>query len=267
MEMEGSFTGSTNKYRYNGKELNDDLGLNLYDYGARFYDPAVGRFMGVDPLADDAPDWSPFRYGFNNPMMYIDPDGMFESRQAARKYRRENDQDIRGAIKKQDDESFAIINRGTRVAYQDIGGDIGVQPVSTITPIDPMSSRIEGERNSWDGGNEHFVHTLRDGSEIDGGPTLIGGTAPVGGSGKISELTKLSRYFGSLSQMSSKGRIIATRVRDAKRLVALYGGKAEDWVKMSSKTYTGKDGFKFATHWYKNVNTGKLVEYKTKIGG
>lgn len=114
---------------------------------------------------------------------------MFESRQAARKYRRENDQDIEGRIKKDSDGSFAIINRANQVSYQDIGEGIGVQAFTTVTPNDFISGRIEGERNSWDGGNEHFVHTLRDGSEVDGGPTVVGGIAPNAGPGKGSKLS------------------------------------------------------------------------------
>ncbi|MBK8502530.1 MAG: hypothetical protein IPL46_10120 [Saprospiraceae bacterium] len=75
MEMEGSFTGSTNKYRYNGKEWNDDLGLNLYDYGARFYDPSVGRFTSIDPKVEDYLAWSPFNYTGNNPIRRVDIGG------------------------------------------------------------------------------------------------------------------------------------------------------------------------------------------------
>jgi RHS repeat-associated protein len=61
-----------NKYQYNGKELAKDLDLGWYFYGARMHDPAIGRFTGVDPIADRFAWVSSYNYAENEPVGHID---------------------------------------------------------------------------------------------------------------------------------------------------------------------------------------------------
>ncbi len=74
-DTEAVMNANMQPYKYNGKELDRMHGLDTYDYGARQYDPVTARWDRVDQLAERKPWQSPYVYGRNNPIRYIDPDG------------------------------------------------------------------------------------------------------------------------------------------------------------------------------------------------
>ena len=78
MNMEGIWPGGTNKYQYNGNEAQSEVDHNVSDFNFRTYDAGIGRFWQVDILADWATDLTPYRFGFNNPVRYADPLGLWE---------------------------------------------------------------------------------------------------------------------------------------------------------------------------------------------
>jgi RHS repeat-associated protein len=80
MSMPGrTYTANSTSYRYgfNGKEKDlETTGTSTYDYGFRIYNPALARFLSMDPLTKSYPWFSPFQYASNNPVVLVDLDGM-----------------------------------------------------------------------------------------------------------------------------------------------------------------------------------------------
>jgi RHS repeat-associated protein len=83
MSMSGSWNqvvGAENMYQFNGKEMNNDFGLDWVDYGARWYDPAIGRWHSIDPVAESEEyvGLNPYHFVRNNPIKLYDLNGMYD---------------------------------------------------------------------------------------------------------------------------------------------------------------------------------------------
>jgi RHS repeat-associated protein len=72
--------GNAYRYGFNSKEKEGDIKgkENAYDFGDRIFDPQLGRWLSVDVAAKSAPGWTPFRFGFDNPINFKDPNGQWE---------------------------------------------------------------------------------------------------------------------------------------------------------------------------------------------
>ncbi len=99
-------TAKENRFKFNGKELIEDLDLGLYDYGWRMYDPTIGRWNSVDPLADQRDTYTPYNFVRNNPLIFIDPDGLIDD------YVFDKNGNFTGEIRETGDENHRIVVQG-----------------------------------------------------------------------------------------------------------------------------------------------------------
>ena len=121
MPMAESTNPTANRYKYTGKELLTDHGVNIMDYGARFYDPVTGLWLSADPLSSLRPDFSPYRFNYCNPINFVDPSGLFETREEASEWAKSHGIKTgvfrNHQIEQQEDKTWAIVNRSEGFQY------------------------------------------------------------------------------------------------------------------------------------------------------
>ena len=156
-------------YKYNNKELDQMHGLNLYDYSARYYESALGRFTSVDPLAEKYYSISPYAYVMNNPLKYIDPDGMSVHLNRLGYVVQENDDDDDGVYYHDDlsnwDSESTLDKKGTGIKsigfMNDSGGTIDINDIYSNL----LEMNISTAKSEWN--PFWFKNIVKKGSDWD----------------------------------------------------------------------------------------------------
>ncbi len=178
-------TSKENDYLYNGKELQDELDLNWLDYGARMYDPAIGRWLVVDPMADKYIKISPYAYVANVPTLLVDPDGMqVEYNTETREQKKLIKRQIRKAkksktfremwreMKRDKDHTWTIHSKGDYNAMTGYGAKYSGNYGTATTVEGPDNSTVEVTVKTDSPGGDIFVNTeVVEGSDGKDGPS------------------------------------------------------------------------------------------------
>jgi hypothetical protein len=148
------------------------------------YDPAIGRWFVSDPLAEAAPGWTPYRYGFNNPMRYTDPNGMHEN-EPHKKGKSGGFEFVKGGY----GEMIEVGSTGYQGPTYDIAGNEIIPSMEiTVTYDDGSTVKIVTERGPVGGTTNNPSRQASSAKETDSGslPSIYdfknGETVSYGGS-------------------------------------------------------------------------------------
>lgn len=216
-----------NRWKFTGHELDRETGL--YYAGARYYDPRTSIFLSVDMLAEQAPSWTPYRYGFNNPVRYTDPTGMFETEGEAKQWAKDNNIKTgwfrKHKVSENSDGTWSINNKKDGVSYsRDPEYSNRADGVTESVYIEGKSSSSGSSFWSWFTNRRSgstFWGTQR--SDMSGGGAKRGANGEIYGSWDYNEMLIPSGGGANIPVWLHKSMELKTNIPNiAQRYVASY---------------------------------------------
>ncbi|QQS28145.1 MAG: DUF2380 domain-containing protein [Sphingobacteriales bacterium] len=200
-ELSETFDGVGNNYQYNGIELIEDFGLHVNHAQFRTLDPQTGRWWQTDPMAELAPEWSPYRFSFNNPILNTDPLGLFETRKEAKAYRKEHE--MSGKINKswEDGKKVFSIESQTRIMQTGEDGSRETLNINASTYRWSESGEVVTAKEITPNSNTWQPFTGSSGA-IEQDYTLEGLAMPLG---KLFGGSRLFKTGGNFADEAAKG--------------------------------------------------------------
>ncbi|MDW3197420.1 MAG: RHS repeat-associated core domain-containing protein [Cytophagales bacterium] len=202
-----SATSPENLYKYNGKEEQKETGW--YDYGARMQDPWLGRWFNIDPLAGKYYQWSPYTYTLNNPIRFVDPDGMQVG------VEKEGDQDLVRNSVSQEESQYIKFNKNGQIkrgAIRRGAKKLGDNASENFTALNALvqsddSYMVVTSDEVGDFGSSEHVATDENGESGAWGPTFeVDGEVLLGKQGEFRPQGENGNESGHHLIMINKGQ-------------------------------------------------------------
>ena len=226
----GYATSTPFMYKYNGKELQDELGLNMYDMDMRLYDPAIARWVVLDPVIHHS--MSPYNAFDNNPVFWADPSGA-------------------DSIFSQGGTSYSSITTATGGSVS--AGGAGDNNTSNENKTSATSVTVDANGNRTVTTFEHTYEGTNTGGNL-GDDIISFMQAMYDSNGNMTQLTT------SLVIVNQKGDI------SSKNTTATTKGEGGKWQSTSSDSYAyGLDNYATAVSNFKSYDQTSPLQYQAKL--